>query len=249
MANYKNIIPFIRQVEGGLSRAKTDSASKDPVPDGSGYHTNKGITWTAWKKFAPSLGITNQAISIQRFYAMSDSDWTYVFKKGYWDAIQGDQINSQSAADTLVDWAWGAGPGQAVKKLQQFLNGQPAYSSFKDEKGVSKNYLSSGWLTKNNAPDPKLATDGGMGNMTLAALNSATRINEKQFVSDFSDYKKAWYLTLPNQADNYSGWAVRLNALKDFALSNAKSAAIGIGIVIVLGVISFLIYETNANTN
>lgn len=206
MANYTNIIPFILKAEGGLSKNKADSASSDPVPDGTGNHTNKGITWAVFKTFMPTLGIANVQDAIKRFYDMSQSDWGTIFKKGYWDFIKGDQINSQGAADTLVDWAWGAGPGTAVKKLQQFLNT---------------------WLPAHGAPKPALAVDGGMGNATLSALNSATRINEKQFVADFSDYKKAWYLSLPNQSANYKGWASRLDNLKKFALSNTGTAVIG----------------------
>ena len=46
MADYRLIIPFIKSKEGGLSKETSDTASADKVPDGSGYHTNKGITWT-----------------------------------------------------------------------------------------------------------------------------------------------------------------------------------------------------------
>ena len=33
MANAVAVIPFIKRWEGGLSKAKTDKASLDPVPD------------------------------------------------------------------------------------------------------------------------------------------------------------------------------------------------------------------------
>ena len=36
MADYKNIVSFIRKVEGGLSSATTDTASKNPSPCGNG---------------------------------------------------------------------------------------------------------------------------------------------------------------------------------------------------------------------
>ncbi len=84
MANYKNIIPFIQQQEGGLSKAITDTASAHPVPDGSGYHTNKGITWQTW-----SGVFGTGADSIQRFYNMSEEDWETIYKKYYWDSING----------------------------------------------------------------------------------------------------------------------------------------------------------------
>ncbi len=212
MANDATIIPFILSAEGGLSKAATDSASADPVPDGSGYHTNKGITWTTFKQYMSALGIPNITAAIQRFYAMSQSDWGYIFKAGYWDKIWGDQINSLGAAQVLVDWAWGAGPGAAVKALQKFLNT---------------------WLPA-NGKNISVTVDGGMGPQTLAALNTATAVNEKKFIADFSDYKKQWYLSLPNQSANYAGWTARLDALKAIALSNPVATGI-IGTVVVLG--------------
>ena len=58
---------------------------------------------------------------------MPESIWEKVFKWGYWDVIRGDEIKSQAVADILVDWAWGAGPGTAVKKVRDFLSMPAAY--------------------------------------------------------------------------------------------------------------------------
>lgn len=179
MANYLDIVPFIRKAEGGLSKAKTDTASKDPVPDGSGYHTNKGVTWTTFKSFQSRLGIKTTADLIKMFYAMPDSVWLMIYKTGYWDVIKGDQIKSQAFADTLVDWAYAAGPGRAIQKTQQFFNLPVTYK---------------------------------MDEATLKAINSIMP-NEAAIVKKFSDYKKNWYLSLPNQQANYKGWANRLDAL------------------------------------
>ncbi len=120
-ADYMQIVPFIRNVEGGLSKAKTDSASKDPVPDGSGYHTNKGITWATLKSWQQKLGIKTIAELIKVFYEMPDHVWLKIYKSGYWDPIKGDQIKSQAFADMLVDWAYTSGPGTAIKKTQEFF--------------------------------------------------------------------------------------------------------------------------------
>ncbi|MBS1489694.1 MAG: hypothetical protein JSS93_04140 [Bacteroidetes bacterium] len=120
MANYREIIPFLLRAEGGLSKAKTDKASVDPVPDGKGFHTNKGITWSTLKKFQPRLNVSQEKL-IAIFYAMPQQVWEMVFKFGYWDAVKGDQIKSQAVADTLVDWAWASGSVTAIRKLQQFM--------------------------------------------------------------------------------------------------------------------------------
>ena len=63
MANYRNIVSFIKSKEGGLSSATTDTASRNPAPCGNGsngkpYHTNKGVTWETFSSNASSLGYT-----------------------------------------------------------------------------------------------------------------------------------------------------------------------------------------------
>ena len=116
MANYTNIIPFIRKWEGGLSKNTSDTASANPVPDGSGFHTNKGITWTTWQSVNGS-----SKDSIDRFYKMSDNDWKIIYKKLFWDAIGGDKIKSQRIADILVNWAWGSGVYRPSVTIQRIL--------------------------------------------------------------------------------------------------------------------------------
>ena len=49
MANInKANLDYILKWEGGLSKHPRDSAARHPVPDGSGHHTNKGITFRLW---------------------------------------------------------------------------------------------------------------------------------------------------------------------------------------------------------
>jgi hypothetical protein len=42
-------LDYILKWEGGLSKHPRDSAARHPLPDGSGYHTNKGITWRVFR--------------------------------------------------------------------------------------------------------------------------------------------------------------------------------------------------------
>ena len=118
MANWRNIIPFIRKAEGGLSKHSKDSAAKNPVPDGSGYHTNKGITWGTFTGLAARLGYTPTPAL---FYQMPDWVWEKIWKSGFWDAVKGDRITSQGVADILADFAWGAGPGRAIRVVQKVV--------------------------------------------------------------------------------------------------------------------------------
>lgn len=118
MADFNLAIPVIKRSEGGLSKHPSDTASKWPVPDGSGYHTNKGITWLVFSTNAKKLGYT---ATPELFYAMPDHIWNKITKQLYWDEISGDQLRSQAVATILVDWYFGS-RAWAVKNLQTILN-------------------------------------------------------------------------------------------------------------------------------
>lgn len=118
MADFKLAIPIIKRSEGGLSKNPNDTASKWPVPDGSGFHTNKGITWLSFTFYAKSLGYEPTP---KLFYDMPEHIWQGITKKGYWDKIQGDKLHSQAVATIMVDWYFGSG-NWSVKNLQSVLN-------------------------------------------------------------------------------------------------------------------------------
>lgn len=117
MADFRKLVPFILKWEGGLSRDTTDTASKNPCPTPykglKGYHTNKGVTYTAWVSV---FGKNND----DRFFIMSNDDWAKIMKGSYWDRWKADQITSQTVANTLVDWVWGSGV-HGIKIPQKML--------------------------------------------------------------------------------------------------------------------------------
>ena len=112
MANYKNIVPFIRISEGGVGSDPKDSASKNPSPCGkkNGYpiHTNKGIQWATFKGLASKGGYT---ANCDNFIKMPDDIWYKVYKTGFWDVIKGDKIQNQAIANVFVEMNWGSGLG------------------------------------------------------------------------------------------------------------------------------------------
>lgn len=116
MADYKRIVPFIKKWEGGISKDTRDQCSKDPLPDGSGYHTNKGICWMTFK-----VVFGGGPDAVKKFYAMNDEDWGKVYKPLFWDKVCGDSIKSQNVADILVNWAWGSGVSIPSKTIQQIV--------------------------------------------------------------------------------------------------------------------------------
>ena len=116
MTNYLKMVPFIKKWEGGISKDKRDQCAKDPLPDGSGYHTNKGICWMTFKAV---FGSSPEAV--KRFYTMNDEDWGKVYKGLFWDKMKGDEIKSQKVADIIVHWAWGSGQSIPSKTIQTIV--------------------------------------------------------------------------------------------------------------------------------
>lgn len=102
---------YIKKWEGGLSRNPRDSASKHTVPDGSGYHTNMGVTWATWK--------FHFGEDIKGFYAMPFDKWKQVYL-WYWNLVGAARIPSQAIGEFLADWAWASGVN-APRQLQHYL--------------------------------------------------------------------------------------------------------------------------------
>ncbi len=114
----EDYIKLCKEFEGGLSRDKADSASKYPCPTPykgvTGYHTNKGITYTSWKrKFG--TGADN------RFFEMNDADWFKIFDEMYFSRVKGHDYKSLNIAAMVTAFAWGSGVKQAGITLQTAL--------------------------------------------------------------------------------------------------------------------------------
>jgi len=188
MADYKIVIPFILKWEGGLSRATTDTASRNPSPctfnGQTGWHTNKGVTWATFTTLASRLGYAATCTNFQR---MPEDIWGKIFKVGFWDAIGGDQIKSQAIANVAADFAWGAGPFRAVQRLQMAVN------------NISSN---------------KIAVDGKIGPRTIAAVNNT---NQLALFNEYTKLKDQFYKNLPGQEANQRGWSNRHNDLLEFS--------------------------------
>ena len=200
MANPNIIVPHILAHEGGLSRAKTDSASLHPAPytttakDWSNggqlltkndWHTNKGVTWQTFNHGSTMLGYE---VNQSNWEKMPQAIWQKIYKLLYWDALHGDQILNQAIANVLAEWSWLSG-NNAVKNLQQVLNRAPF------QKG--------------------LTVDGSMGPKTLAATNQVNQAQLYQLlVAEYADYVKQ---IGNNSPANLPGWTSRLNDLIKFS--------------------------------
>jgi lysozyme family protein len=138
--------------------------------------------------------------------AMSDADWTNIYKGFAWDAIKGDQISSQAIADFLVDWYFNSG----------------AYAS-----GLPYNKISfgvQGVLNENFGYN--LSTDGAIGPRTVAAINA---VDPAQLLSALQDSRAAYYNEIvainPAQSANIDGWMNRVNAIYDTVTAYINQAA------------------------
>lgn len=93
MADYKKLKPFVLLWEGGYM----------DDPDDLGGATMKGVTLATYRSV---YGRNKTKADLRR---MTDEEWEHIFKTRFWDKWKGDQIESQSVANMLVDWLWCSG--------------------------------------------------------------------------------------------------------------------------------------------
>jgi len=213
MVNYKNIIPFIKIREGGLSSAQTDTARKNSSPCGNGkngfpYHTNKGVTWLTFSSNAKTLGYS---ASCSNFLSMPDEIWNKIYKLVYWDGMKCDDLKNQAIANTFVEWSWGSGVYGATNSLKKF---------FKEK--YNKNF--------SNIDE-------------IVSFSNNLNIEKKtpELFENLYDWRNNFFESL-NQPANIKGWLNRLSAFyilnKPYATS--KSTFV-IGSVVALGVVGIII--------
>jgi hypothetical protein len=124
MADYRKIVSIIKSKNKGFSwnmssqeapcdLGTTDTKSFFGVKKNN---TSYGVTWDDFKLNANSLGYVADC---DNFKNMPDTIYNVIFKKVYWDSIQGDKIKNQGIANSLVGYR-GFALGlvfEALKKL------------------------------------------------------------------------------------------------------------------------------------
>jgi lysozyme family protein len=228
MADYKNLITFIKKAEGGLSGNKSDSASKNPSncgkdKNGNPYHTNKGIQWITFKNLAQKGGYTANCTN---FLNMPDSIWEKIYKVGFWDAVKGDNIQNQAIANTFAEMTWGSGLGN----IDGYSGTLPFLRKF-----FKANYNVD--LTSMNAMVDfvnKLDNEG-----------STPDLFEKLYVFRQNKYKAL------NQPTFLKGWLNRLDKFyllnKPYALSSKAKIGITLTTIVVIGAFIYKYYYARRN--
>ena len=92
MADYKKLIPTVLKYEGGYAGNI----------DGK-ICTMKGVTLDIYRKYF------GRQKTCKDLKGISNAEWEYIFKEGFWDRWKADDINNQSIANLLVDWCWTSG--------------------------------------------------------------------------------------------------------------------------------------------
>lgn len=105
MADYKKLVPKILLWEGGYAN----------IPGDSGGPTCKGVTLKTFQSYY------GKDKTIADLKAITDAQWGYIFKKGFWDKCLGDRIVSQSVAEILIDWCWMSGVSTPVRTMQSIV--------------------------------------------------------------------------------------------------------------------------------
>lgn len=109
MADARKVVPHIQFWEGGFVNNIYDR----------GGATMRGVTLRTFQQFYGS----HQTVDTLK--QITTEQWLHIFKVGYWDKCSADNIDNQSIANAIVDWAYNSGPTNAIKAVQRIV-GQKA---------------------------------------------------------------------------------------------------------------------------
>lgn len=126
MNDYRNMIDKVLKWEGGYA-GNIDGKTC----------TMKGVTLATYRNYF------GRQKTCKELRGISQAEWEYIFKNGFWDRWKADEIDNQSIAELLVDWVWASGI-YGIKLPQRVLG-------VKDDGIVGNKTLSA----INNYPDKK----------------------------------------------------------------------------------------------
>lgn len=109
MAKVDLLVPFILKWEGGWVND----------PDDLGQATCKGVCFKTYKLYRQRKKLPKPTLGDLK--NISDDEFTDILKTMFWDACRADNIQSQSVANAIVDWAWHSGTTTAAKEIQRVL--------------------------------------------------------------------------------------------------------------------------------
>lgn len=137
MASFSLFIPILQKVEGGYQNLSNDSGNYNSL--GQRVGTNYGISAKFYEDIIKRPPTVADMKAITKDYAKQ------LYKKYFWDDVQGDYLINQSVANIIADGAVNGGEEPIGKIVQRILN---------------------------NTFNKNLLVDGDIGPVTAKAINS-----------------------------------------------------------------------------
>jgi lysozyme family protein len=141
MADFNLFIPILQKVEGGYQNLSEDKGNYNSL--GQRVGTNYGISARFYE------GIIGRPPTVADMKAITKTGARLLYKKHFWDEVQGDSLKSQSVANIVADHAVNAGEDPIGKMVQTILRND-----------FGKN----------------VTIDGDIGPQTAAAMNSVNSL-------------------------------------------------------------------------
>ena len=121
ISNWDQAFKQMLASEGGFSDDQRDSGNH--LTNGRIGSTMLGVTQYNWENWV------GHEVNHDQMRKLTPADVEPLYKKKYWDAVRGDEIQNGGVAYLLFDFAVNAGPGRSIKLLQTAV-GVPADGGF-----------------------------------------------------------------------------------------------------------------------
>ena len=109
ISNWQKSFELMLKSEGGYVNNPADP----------GGMTNLGVTKATWENWV------GRASDEAEMRSLTPEKVEPLYKKKYWDAVRGDEIENGGVAYLLFDFAVNAGPGRAIKVMQSAVGVTP----------------------------------------------------------------------------------------------------------------------------
>lgn len=156
MASFLAFIPILQRIEGGYQNLVGDSGNYNSL--GQRVGTNFGISARFYED------IIDRPPTIADMKAITKEKAQQIYKKYFWDDVQGDSLINQSVANIIADHAINGGETPIGKIVQKILV---------------------------NDFGKKLKIDGDIGPQTAVAINS---VNQAQLFEKIKAARYALYV-------------------------------------------------------
>ncbi|SDZ90765.1 Predicted Peptidoglycan domain-containing protein [Flavobacterium gillisiae] len=113
MANFNLFIPILQKIEGGFQQLTKDKGNYNSL--GINVGTNYGISARFYE------GIIGRPPTVADMKAITKLKAQALYKKYFWDDVQGDKLKNQSIANIITDHAVNAGESPIGTIVQRIL--------------------------------------------------------------------------------------------------------------------------------